>query len=67
MSIKITKDRKKDQVSIKYTIIPLQDPPKFTQILAFGSKTNHLATLSERPDIFCSEGIDSADDAIECT
>jgi hypothetical protein len=23
----------------------LQDPPKFTQILIFGLKTNHLATL----------------------
>jgi hypothetical protein len=25
--------------------IPLQDPPKFTQIWIFGLKTNHLATL----------------------
>jgi hypothetical protein len=24
----------------------LQDPPKFTQILIFGLKTNHLATLN---------------------
>jgi hypothetical protein len=32
------KDRKIDQVSIKYT-------SKFTQIWIFGLKTNHLATL----------------------
>jgi hypothetical protein len=25
--------------------LPLQDPPKFTQIWIFGLKTNHLATL----------------------
>jgi hypothetical protein len=24
--------------------LPLQDPPKFTQIVIFGLKTNHLAT-----------------------
>jgi hypothetical protein len=36
-----------NQVSKKYTNIPipLQDPPKFTQIWIFGLKTNHLATL----------------------
>jgi DNA topoisomerase IB len=36
-----------DQVSIKYTYqhLPLQDPPKFTQIWIFGLKTNHLAAL----------------------
>jgi hypothetical protein len=36
-----------DQVSIKYMYqhLPLQDPPKFTQIWIFGLKTNHLATL----------------------
>jgi hypothetical protein len=35
-----------DQVSIKYAnIFKTQDPPKFTQIWIFGSKTNHLTTL----------------------
>jgi hypothetical protein len=29
----------------KYQDFPLQDPPKFTQIVIFGLKTNHLATL----------------------
>jgi hypothetical protein len=28
-----------------YQHLPLQDPPKFTQIWIFGSETNHLATL----------------------
>jgi hypothetical protein len=28
-----------------YQHLPLQDPPKFTQIWIFGLKTNHLATL----------------------
>jgi hypothetical protein len=28
-----------------YHHLPLQDPPKFTQIWIFGLKTNHLATL----------------------
>jgi hypothetical protein len=42
-----TKDRKMDQVSMKYVYqhLPLHDPPKFTQIWIFGLKTNHLATL----------------------
>jgi hypothetical protein len=35
----ITKDRKMDQH------LPVQDPPKFTQIWIFGLKTNRLATL----------------------
>jgi hypothetical protein len=30
--------------------LPLQDPPKFTQIWIFGLKTNHLATLA--PTVF---------------
>jgi hypothetical protein len=40
-------DRKSDQVAIKYVYqhLPIQDPPKFTQIWIFGLKTNHLATL----------------------
>jgi hypothetical protein len=33
--------------------LPLQDPPKFTQIWIFGLKTNHLATLAICPkDVF---------------
>jgi hypothetical protein len=28
-----------------YQHLPLQDPPKVTQIWIFGLKTNHLATL----------------------
>jgi hypothetical protein len=28
-----------------YQHLPLQDPPKFTQIGIFGLKINHLATL----------------------
>jgi hypothetical protein len=28
-----------------YQHLPLQDPPKFTQIWIFGLKTDHLATL----------------------
>jgi hypothetical protein len=41
-----------DLVSLKYAIIfLLQDPPKFTQILIFGLKTNHLATLIYSSDI----------------
>jgi hypothetical protein len=28
-----------------YQHLPLQDPPKFSQISIFGLKTNHLATL----------------------
>jgi hypothetical protein len=48
-TIKYKKDRKMDQMSIKYTYhnLPLQGPPKFTQIRIFGLKTNHLATLDE--------------------
>jgi hypothetical protein len=52
-------DLKKYQMAIKYfqrpynrpkghktyQHFPLQDPPKFTQIGIFGSKTNHLASL----------------------
>jgi hypothetical protein len=36
-----------DQVSINYIYqhLPMQDPPKFTQIWIFGLITNHLATL----------------------
>jgi hypothetical protein len=34
-----------DRVSTKYANLPLQDPPKITQIWIFGLKTNHLATL----------------------
>jgi hypothetical protein len=42
----IPNSSKIDQKAIKYTnIIPLQDPPKFTQIWIFGSKIRHLATL----------------------
>jgi hypothetical protein len=34
------------QMDIKiYQPLPLQDPPKFTQILIFGLKIYHLATL----------------------
>jgi hypothetical protein len=49
-----------DQVSIKYTYqhLPLQDPPKFTQIWIFILKTNHLATLLKNcghsVTLFCS-------------
>jgi hypothetical protein len=43
-----------DQLSILiYQRLPLQDPPKFTQIWIFCLKTNHLATLdstSKRSD-----------------
>jgi hypothetical protein len=54
MSIKYTKwtqnipnDRKIDQMAIDYVYqhLPLQDPPKFTQIDIFGLKIWHLATL----------------------
>jgi hypothetical protein len=31
--------------------LPLQDPPKFTQIGIFGLKTNHLATLLAECDL----------------
>jgi hypothetical protein len=34
-----------------YQHLPLQDPPKFTQIWIFGFKTNHLATMEERRNI----------------
>jgi hypothetical protein len=34
-----------------YQHLPLQDPPKFSQIWIFGSKTNHLATLHLRPGL----------------
>jgi hypothetical protein len=42
--------RKIDQMAIKYRYqhLPSQDPPKFTQIVIFGLKTNHLATLAAR-------------------
>jgi hypothetical protein len=33
-----------------YQHLPLQDPPKFTQIWIFGFKTNHLATLLIRSE-----------------
>jgi hypothetical protein len=35
-----------------YQHLPLQDPPKFTQIWIFGLKANHLATLVARWFIF---------------
>jgi hypothetical protein len=46
MSIKYNK-RPKNGPSVHkiYQHLPLQDPPKFTQIWIFGLKTNHLATL----------------------
>jgi hypothetical protein len=44
--IHISNGRKIDQMVIKYAQQPtLQDPPKFTQILIFGLKICHLATL----------------------
>jgi hypothetical protein len=44
----ITKDRKMDQSVHKiYQHLPLQDPPKFTQIGIFGMKICHLATVVE--------------------
>jgi hypothetical protein len=35
-----------DQMALKYTYkhLPSQDRPKFTQIVIFGLKINHLAT-----------------------
>jgi hypothetical protein len=40
----------------KYQLLPLQDPPKFTQFWIFGLKTNHLVTLvrkePEKSDVF---------------
>jgi hypothetical protein len=54
MTIKYTKGAKNisvshkiDQMTITYTYqhLPLQDPPKFTQIGIFGLKIYHLATL----------------------
>jgi hypothetical protein len=54
MSIKYNK-------TIKWTVksvlkidhhLPLQDPPKFTQIWIFGLKTNHLATLDKEEIAF---------------
>jgi hypothetical protein len=40
------KDRKMDQVSIKYTNhLPLQDPPKFIQIWIFGFFTPYGQTV----------------------
>jgi hypothetical protein len=35
-----------------YQDFSLQDPPKFTQIVIFGLKTNHLATLGQEPILF---------------
>jgi hypothetical protein len=29
-----------------YSYLPLQEPPKFTQIVIFGLKINYLATLA---------------------
>jgi hypothetical protein len=44
--LNITKDRKiGPSVHKIYQHLPLQDPPKFTQIWIFGLKTNHLTTL----------------------
>jgi hypothetical protein len=48
-------DHKVYQMAVKYTKngqrishhLPLQDPPKFTQIAIFGLKIYHLATLIE--------------------
>jgi hypothetical protein len=34
---------------IIYQHFPFQGPPKFTQIAIFGLKTNHLATLVNKP------------------
>jgi hypothetical protein len=46
MSIKYNKiPEKRTSVYKICQHFPLQDPPKFTQILMFGLKTNHLATL----------------------
>jgi hypothetical protein len=43
-----------DQGYLKYTnIFHCKDPPKFTQILIFGLKTNHLATLN-LPESTCT-------------
>jgi hypothetical protein len=46
MSIKYNK-RPQNGPSVHkiYHPLPLQDPPKFTQIWIFGLKANHLATL----------------------
>jgi hypothetical protein len=43
-TIYIPNVRKIDKMVIKQ--LPLQDPPKFTQIGTFGLKICHLATLS---------------------
>jgi hypothetical protein len=46
MSIKYNK-RPQSGPSVRkiHQHLPLQDPPKFSQIWIFGLKTNHLATL----------------------
>jgi hypothetical protein len=50
MSIKYNKrPQNGPSVHKKYRHLPLQGPPKFTQIWIFGLKTNHLATLLECP------------------
>jgi hypothetical protein len=48
MSIKYNK-RPQNGPSVHkiYQHLPLQEPPKFTQIWIFGLKTNHLATLAD--------------------
>jgi hypothetical protein len=50
MSIKYNK-RPQNGPSVHkiYQHLPLQGPPKFTQIWIFGLKTNHLAALSPYP------------------
>jgi hypothetical protein len=47
MSIKYNK-RPQNGLNFRkiYQHLPLQDPPKCSQIWIFGLKTNHLATLS---------------------
>jgi hypothetical protein len=47
MAQKIPNGRRIDQMTIKYVYyqLPLQGPPKFTQIGSFGLNIYHLATL----------------------
>jgi hypothetical protein len=50
-----------------YQHLPLQEPPKFTQIGIFGfQKINHLATLLQRPDYFRDRS-DSGAKSLEST
>jgi hypothetical protein len=51
-AIKCTKWPKNIQNGYKmYEHLPLQDPPKFTQIWIFGLKIYHLATLAGKRDV----------------